>query len=130
MPRARHLHRCGNALRAQGAGCRTQSAVTAVAVRALGRSALGALHFALVEGDQGALIVFNRTGVLTDIAGVVNAAGQFAEIALFNGSEGAYADLGGFSDLLERDAAIAANRGQTKDAVFLFHLPASPGSNL
>src|ERR1035437_6642494 len=115
---------------AHDAGARAHAAVPAVAVRVVPRRAFGALHFALVEGDEGALVVFNRTGVLTDIAGVVNAAGQFAEIALFNGCEGAYADLGGFSDLLERDAPIAANRGQTKDVFFLYHLPASPGINL
>src|SRR5450759_2558682 len=115
---------------AHDAGDRAHAAVRAVAVRAVPRRAVGALHFALVEGDQGPFVVFNRTGILTNIAGVVNAAGQFAEIALFNGCEGAYADLGGFGDLFERDAPIAANRGQTKDVFFLYHLPASPGINL
>src|ERR1035437_1791474 len=115
---------------AHDAGDRAHAAVPAVAVRAVPRRAFSALHFALVEGDQGAFVVFNRTGILTNIAGVVNTAGQFAEIALSNGCEGAYADLGGFSDLLERDAPIAANRGQTKDVFFLYHLPASPGINL
>src|SRR5450759_4457955 len=117
-------------LRAHDAGRWAHAAVRAVAVRAVRGCAFGARHFALVESDQSALVVFNRTRVLTDIAGVINAAGQFAEIALFNGFEGAYADLGGFGDLLERDAPIAANCGQTQDAFFLYHLPAPPGINL
>src|ERR1035441_10231781 len=109
-----------------GAGGRAQAAVSAVAVRAGGRRAFGVRHFASVEGEQGALVVFNGARVLADIAGVVNSAGQFAEIALFDGFEGAHANLGGFGDLLQRNPTIAANRGQTKDAFFLFHLPASP----
>src|ERR1017187_1757760 len=116
-------------LGAHDAGGGAQSAVPAVAVGAVAHRTIGARHLARVEGEQGALVVFNRTCVLADVAGVVNSAGQFAEIALFNGFEGAYADLGGFGDLLERDTTIAANRGQTKDAFLLFHLPASPSMN-
>src|ERR1019366_5368344 len=100
------------ALRFHDAGGLAQSAVPALAVRGVPRRPVGARHLALVESDQGALVVFNRTCVLTNIAGVINTAGQFAEIALFNRFQGAYADLGGFSDLLKRYATVAANRGQ------------------
>ena len=93
------------------------------------RSAFRACHFARVECDQRALIVVDCTRVLTDVAGVVNAPGQFTEITLFDGFEGAYPDLGGFGDLLERDPTITADRRQTQDAFFLFHLPASPSVN-
>src|ERR1017187_6796131 len=96
-------------LGAHDAGGGAQSAVPAVAVGAVAHRTIGGRHLARVEGEQGALVVFNRTCVLADVAGVVNSAGQFAEIALFNGFEGAYADLGGFGDLLERDTTIAAN---------------------
>src|ERR1017187_1733958 len=116
-------------LGAHDAGGGAKPPVPAVAVGAVAHRTIGGRHLARVEGEQGALVVFNRTCVLADVAGVVNSAGQFAEIALFNGFEGAYADLGGFGDLLERDTTIAANRGQTKDAFLLFHLPASPSMN-
>src|SRR5260370_10573648 len=109
------------------AGGRPQSAVRTVAVPAAAGRVFGAGHFALVEGNQGAFIVVDGARVLSDIAGVVNASRQFTEITLLDGFEGAYADFGGLGDLLERDASIAANRGQTQDAFFLFHLPASPG---
>src|ERR1043166_2878413 len=74
-------------------------------------SAARAIHLEVIHGQNFALVVIDRTRILLDIAGVVDAARKLAEVPLLDRLQGADTDLCGVGDLLKRDAAILAYGG-------------------
>src|SRR5690349_8944268 len=75
----------------------------------------------VVHRQDGRLVVFDGLRILPYITGVIDPARQFAEVPVLDRFQAADVDLGGFRNLLEREAAIAANRGQSEDAFLFLH---------
>src|SRR3954452_12878481 len=79
-------------------------------------------HLAMVNSQDRGFIVIDSTSILANIAGIVNTAGKFAKVSVFDGLKTAQTDFGRFCDLLKRNAAISANRGEPEDGRFVVHL--------
>jgi hypothetical protein len=93
--------------------CRAISAhhVFAAAAAGAGGIRFDPSRFAVVGRQDLLLVVVDRSGVLANVAGGVNAAGQLLEFASFNGFERSDADLGGLGNLSQGNAPIPANGG-------------------
>ena len=60
----------------------------------------------LIESEQIGFVESDGAGVLPDVAGIVDSAGQFAEIARFDGVQMAHAESGGRGNGLQADALL------------------------
>jgi hypothetical protein len=84
-------------------------------------------HLDAVKSQQLGFIEIDGFGVLTNIAGVVNAAGQFLKVAALDSLQAANVDFRRFRDLLQRNAPIPPYGSQAQDAsIFFLHQPGSP----
>src|SRR3954451_20558342 len=56
-------------------------------------------HLAVIDGENGAFVIVDGPSILTDIAGVVNATREFAEVSAFDRFQRAYSNFCRFGDL-------------------------------
>src|ERR1035438_2322573 len=107
--------------RAEDGGSSAHSAIRAVLLRAILRGDIRARHLAMVKRQQSRFVIVDRLGVLPDITGVVNSTRQSAVVPLLDRFQRADTNLRAFCNLFERHTAIASNRRQSQDALFLVH---------
>ena len=100
------------------AGGRTETTERAFGRR---RWLLNGRHLTMVNRQYGAFVVVDGARVLANVAGIVDSAGKFAEVSMFDGFETAQTDFGRFGDLLKRNATVSANRGEPEDGLFVVH---------
>ena len=81
---------------------------------------------AIIGCQQVRFIVIDRASVLPQITGGVDAAWKFPEIAPFDCLQRPNTNLGRFSDFLQGDSPVPANRSQPQRNLLFFHSEALP----
>src|SRR5579863_3255825 len=74
------------------------------------------IHLAFVMRQQFSFVVADGRGILPQIAGTEDAARQLLEFLFFNRTKETQADLGFFSDVIERDSGLLSEPREVEPA--------------